>query len=167
MTHESALDWGHRHGSFPLELAARKALGPETTQADWWRVCPRGDWLLGQWLSLPAETREATNLAIQRATVRVVARALRRGLRALRGVRSPEATEWRRWARRWLDGTDRETAAPKAASTRAAARAAVARALGLGEHDAAWAVEMRLQAHDIRRELPEWPEDRRRNGNGI
>ena len=44
----SAYQWGLDRDSCPRALAARQALGPEATQADWWRVCPRGDWLLWQ-----------------------------------------------------------------------------------------------------------------------
>ena len=121
--HESALDWGRRHRSCIEALEAREALGPDATQADWWRVCPRGDWLLWQWARLPASTREVTSPAIQRAIDRIVARAIRRGQQSLRGVRSPEATAWRRWARRWLDGSDRTGVTADAADS-AAARAA-------------------------------------------
>ena len=43
---ESAYEWGVRHRSCSEALEWRKSLGPEATQADAWRQCHRGDWLL-------------------------------------------------------------------------------------------------------------------------
>ena len=117
-----ALNWGRHHDSCPEALVWRESLGPQATQADAWRECQRGDWLLWQFRRLPALTREETRPAMRRAIDRIVARAIRQGQRALRGVRAPWATAWRRWARAWLNGTDRTAAAAEAA--RDAARAA-------------------------------------------
>ena len=89
------------------------------------------------------------------ATERIVARAIRRGQRSLRGVRAPWATEWRRWARRWLSGEDRSMAAAMAAVEAAAGAAGAAGAA----RGAARAAELRLQARDLRLALPEWPEE--------
>jgi hypothetical protein len=126
---------------------------------------------------------------MQRAIDRIVARAIRCGLRSLRGNREPWAREWRRWARAWLNGSDRseaaaaeawsaaawsaaawaawaaasaaraeEAAAEAAAAAAAAAEAAAERAAAsVAERAAARAAELRLQARDIRREIPEWP----------
>ena len=100
------------------------------------------------------------------AIERMVARAIRRGQRSLRGVRAPWATEWRRWARDWLSGEDRSREAARAAwAARADAAAWVARAATraaraeAAAEDAARAVELRLQARDLRLALPEWPEE--------
>ena len=149
---ESAVAWGVRHGSCADALVWRESLGPDAGQPEAWRTCPRGDWLLWQWEKLLPSIRNRTRPAIQRALGRIVARAIRRGVQALRGVRSAEATEWRRWARRWLDGTDRTAAATAAALWLIDAAASAADAAAT-----AWAAELRLQALDIRRELPEWP----------
>jgi len=94
----------------------------------------------------------------QDATERIVARAIRRGQRSLRGVRAPWATEWRRWARRWLSGEDRSRAAAWAAADAARAAERAAAAAEAAER-AAWAAERRLQARDLRLALPEWPGD--------
>ena len=144
-----------------------------TTMADAWRACRRGDWMI--W-ALRAEGIEVPPAAIER----IVARAIRRGQRSLRGVRAaPWATAWRRWARRWLSGEDRSRAAAWAAADAAeaadaaleAADAALA-AADAAAAAAAWAAERaaraaaavdaaerRLQARDLRRALPEWPEE--------
>ena len=114
-----------------------------TTMADAWRACRRGDWMI--W-ALRAEGIEVPPAAIER----IVARAIRRGQRSLRGVRAaPWATAWRRWARRWLSGEDRSRTAANAAAW-AARTAAEASAM---------ASELRLQARDLRLALPEWPEE--------
>ena len=124
-----ALNWGRHYGSCPEALIWRGSLGPQATQADAWRECQRGDWLLWQLRRLPWDVREETRPAMRRAIDRIVTRAIRRGQRALRGVRAPWATVWRRWARAWLDGTDRTAAtASDAANVAAGAAAWVAEA---------------------------------------
>ena len=108
---------------------------------------------------------------LRRVLDRIVARAIRRGQRALRGVRAEWATKWRRWARAWISGEDRSEAAAGDA-TRAARYAAwdATRAARYAAWDAAWAAwdaawaaryaawdaagdERRLQLRDIRREI--------------
>jgi len=124
------------------------------TMADAWRACRRGDWMI--W-ALRAEGIEVPPAAIER----IVARAIRRGQRSLRGVRAPWATAWRRWARRWLSGEDRSRTAANAAAwaaARAAANAAAWAARTAAEASA-MASELRLQARDLRLALPEWPEE--------
>ena len=122
-----ATDFGLRHKSCREAMEWRESLAPDATQADAWTQCHRGDWMIWQ-------LERIGHPVPQDATERIVARAIRRGQRSLRGVRAPWATEWRRWARRWLSGEDRSRAA-------------------------AWAAERRLQARDLRLALPEWPGD--------
>jgi len=89
---------------------------------------------------------------MDRAVARIVTRAIRRGQKALRGLRLLSwATQWRRWARRWQSGEDRSWAA---AWDAAWAAAWAAWAAGAAE---ARILEFRLQARDIHREIPEWP----------
>lgn len=112
----TAYEWGLSHGSCLDALDWRESLGPEATQADAWGRCERGDWLLWQWSRLPPEQIEATRPVVQRVLDGIVTRAIRRGQRALRGVREPWAREWRRWARGWLTGVDRSWASAWAVS---------------------------------------------------
>jgi hypothetical protein len=192
--HVSALEWGQRNGSCEEALVWRRSLGPKATQADAWRLCQRGDWMLWQWRRLPAAARGRTQDAMRRALCRIVARAIRRVPRTLRGNHAPWALQWRRWAREWLDGSNctemaassalsvasaawgeaRGKASWAARSASEAARAAAA-AADASSHDtwedeswaeavaaasrssSAWAAELRLQARDIRAEIPEWP----------
>lgn len=165
----TAIQFGERYRSCTEAMEARRALGPGATQADWWRACDRGDWLIWQ---LERVGRATDNPALTRAIERIAARAIRRGMRSLVGVREEWATTWRRWARRCLDGTDRMGAAVWASAIWSSARAA-----GAATMDAAWAAtradrfllkhaeylaytstraELRLQARDIHREIPEW-----------
>jgi len=181
----SAIEFGERHGSCPDALKWRYSLGPGATQADAWRLCQRGDWLLWQlWKGLSREQYNILRPVIDQAIKRIVARAIRHGIRSLRGVRASWATEWRRWARRWLSGEDRSEsaaasaeaaaeaaamwAASAAAEAAAEAASAAARAEVMGALAAMWAAEaamwaaarnheLLLQARDIHREIPEWP----------
>jgi len=155
MTAESAYEWGLRHNSCAPALNQRQDLGPGATQADWWLVCDRGDWLIWQLQRLPADELRPVRAALHRATERIVARAIRRAQKSLRGVRAEWATQWRRWARRWLSGEDRTAAAAAAEAAWAAAEAAAAEA-AWARARAAEAWELKLQARDIRREIPVW-----------
>jgi hypothetical protein len=194
----TATKFGEHYGSCREALKARRALGEDATQADWWRVCPRGDWLIWQ---LERVGRDSDNPALERALERIRSRAIRRAIKSLRGIRGEWATAWRGWARRWLSGEDRscqsaasaEGAAANATwaaatATWAAGSAAGATrdagAAGSAARAAAWAAwatrtaagssagavswaaesatatvprrELRLQARDIRIEIPEW-----------
>ncbi|MHC5062336.1 MAG: hypothetical protein ACYTFK_14885, partial [Planctomycetota bacterium] len=55
MKQRSAYQWGLDHESCSPALVLRKALGPNKTQADWWKICERGDWLVWQLRKLPAD----------------------------------------------------------------------------------------------------------------
>jgi hypothetical protein len=204
----TAIKFGEHYGPRRREaLKARRALGEDATQADWWRVCPRGDWLVWQ---LERVEQAADNPALERAMERIRSRAIRRALRGLRGVRGEWATAWRNWARRWLSGEDRTShsalsawcvarnaawaagsaawatgsaraawaAAPAARVAARAARAAAgvardaweagsyagavsraavsAAAIAAGADAAIPVAELRLQAREIRNEIPEW-----------
>jgi len=139
---ESAWEWGQRHHSCSEALELRKALGPNKTQADWWRACERGDWLIWQLWRMPESARGQVCPALDRALEKIVLRAVTN--HALHcGVPTVEV-----WATKWISGEDRTAAS--AASAASAARAARA-------ESAASAEELKLQAADIRVEIPEWP----------
>lgn len=42
----SAYAWGYLRDSCHNAKIQRSALGPDATQSDWWKICPRPDWLL-------------------------------------------------------------------------------------------------------------------------
>lgn len=131
----SAYEQGVKWGSCREALEERRKLGPNATQADWWLVCPRGDWLIWQLQWLSTTECNSVRLVIQQTTERTTARAVRRGQRALQNVTASWAAEWRQWARRWLSGENRtEAAARVAALGVAAARMA---ALGAADWEAA------------------------------
>lgn len=121
----NAHEWGLAHGSCPEALKWRASLGPEATQADAWRACRDGGWMIRQLEhGLGPVELEAVCPALRRAPDRIVTWAIRRGIESLRGVRAPWATGWRRWAREWLAGRDRSGVAA-AEAARAAEAATV------------------------------------------
>ena len=145
-----ATDFGRKHNSCREAMEWRESLAPDATQADAWRQCRRGDWMIWQ-------LERIGHPVPQDATERIVARAIRRGQRSLRGVRAPWATEWRRWARRWLSGEDRSRAAAGDAALEAAAESGAAAESAMAAARTAAKTELRLQARDLRLVLPEWP----------
>ena len=153
-----AVEFGKLHNSCTDAMEWRESLGPTATQADAYLACDRGDWLIWQLDKLTPEQYAKIKPALNRAIEKIVARAIRRGVKSLRGVRAEWATDYRRWARRWLSGEDRTWAAAREAAAAAGEAAweaawAVARAAARA---AAWAAELKLQARDIRREIPAW-----------
>ena len=180
-----AVEFGKLHNSCTDAMEWRKSLGPTATQADAYLACDRGDWLLWQLNRLTPEQYLAVKPALDRAIGKIVARSIRRGVRSLRGIREAWATGYRRWARRWFSGEDRTweaagaaawaagEAAREAGAAEAAARAAAweawvaaeaaAGAAAWAAGAAAWeagaaeAAELKLQARDIRKEIPAWP----------
>lgn len=172
---ESAVEWGERHKSCKLAMEQRRALGPDATQAVWYRVCDRGDWLLWQ-LERHPQWHEIQPV-VRPVVDRIIARAIRHGVKSLRRVRSEEATAYLRWARRWLIGEDRSQAAaaaatrsPADAAARNAASAAADAAFWAAADAAAWAgadaaqpgvwaAELHRQAREIHAVIPEWPNE--------
>ncbi|MFQ5340001.1 MAG: hypothetical protein ACE5F6_00485 [Anaerolineae bacterium] len=153
---ESAYEWGMHHCCCREALEMRGQLG-DGTQADWWQVCPYGDWLLWQWWQLPKNVRSRTQpLVMHAVTERIVLRALRRAQDALEDNHAPWACEWRRWAQRWLACEDRsadaaETAAAAAKNSGAVCAAEAAAAVGavktpIGDVAAIWAAEAAVAA---------------------
>jgi hypothetical protein len=183
-------------------LLWRLSLGDDATQADAWRLCKRGDWLVWQWHQLPPELRIRTQSALLRALHVIVERGIKRGRRVLRGSHTEPAKTWRRWARAWLSGDHRVSAAVSAAAaappedrlltfaespmvlvetvseaaaslaliplsgsawglagdvSESAATAAWLEDMLLGDCRGLEDEELRLQAVDIRREIPLWP----------
>jgi len=43
-----AIDFGREHDSCREAMEWRRSLGPDATQADAWRQCYRGDWMIWQ-----------------------------------------------------------------------------------------------------------------------
>jgi len=70
-------------------------------------------WTLGK---LPDETQQELKPKIERIIERIASRAIRLGVRSLRGVSSDAATWYRRWAKSWLSGDDRSKDAAMAAA---------------------------------------------------
>jgi hypothetical protein len=157
----SAIDFGIKYRSCQEAMEWRRGLPAGATQADAWQACHRCDWMIWQYSRLPSGMLEQYRPALRRAIDRIVARAIRRGVKSIRGVRAEWATKYRRWARRWLSGEDRSAeAAVEAAEEEAEEAAEVAWAAvwaAVDAVDAAEAAELRLQARDIRREIPDWP----------
>lgn len=73
--YEQGIEWR----SCEEALEARKALGLDATQADWWRACKRGDWLLWQLNRLSRLEHASVHPVLRRALKGTVARAVRRG----------------------------------------------------------------------------------------
>jgi hypothetical protein len=148
----------------------RKTLSEDKTQADWWKICDRGDWLIWQLQQLPAGDFNKIKPQLLKATNKIADRAVTN--HALNcGIKEVE-----QWAKKWLSGEDRsERAATEIALTIwstvvekaawSAARAAGAKAIWLvgGAEAAAEAAgpaaraEQKQQAEDIRELIPEWP----------
>ena len=154
-----AVDYGKKHNSCTDAMEWRKSLGPTATQADAYLACDRGDWLIWQLNRLTPEQYLAVKPALDRAIGKIVARSIRRGVRSLRGIREAWATGYRRWARRWFSGEDRTWEAAReawVAAEAAAGAAAWAAGAAAWEAGAAEAAELKLQARDIRKEIPAW-----------
>jgi hypothetical protein len=177
----SAYQWGIDHGSCLEALKARRALGKQATQADWWRVhCPRGDWMIWQLRQLHTDRLRHVLPSLLRALERIVQRAVEP---LCEQYDLPELCDW---AQGWMGGVDRSEAAAIAAAesavtgSEADAAAAAARlasmrkerasktrastaqlvlAAAAGAATASWSSmeELRRQADDIRAEIPEWP----------
>lgn len=120
----NAYEWGLKYDSCPEALKWRRNLGKEATQADAWRLCQRGDWMMWQLCQLSEQEQEAAQPKIAVAIDRIVARAIRRAMRLLRGNRVGWTIGWRRWAREWLSGKDRSCSSARSARSAAAAAAA-------------------------------------------
>jgi len=113
-----AIEFGKKHLSCKEAIAWRESLGPEATQADAYLACERGDWLVWQ-LGRGPFAKEQADEPLQRAAEHMATRAIRRGQEGLRDIREPWATDWQKWALRWLSGEDRSTEAAKEAATAA------------------------------------------------
>lgn len=175
-----AVKFGEKHGLGKAATEWRRSLSPGATQADAYLACERGDWLFWQLKQLPKKQYKQLRPAIKRSVESIVARAIRRAVKHLRGNRKSWVGEYRRWARCWLSGEDRSSASAWAVVVMLlgkrqmiAVRAAWAAHAAADEDgkstamhavdSAAWvtekvgAVEQRLQVRDIRREIPTWP----------
>lgn len=162
---KTAYEQGVEWESCQEALEMRKAY---VSQAEWWKACTRGDWLIWNLEHLPNNKFILIQPALKRAIDVIVDRAVKNY--ALHcGIPAVE-----QWAQKWLDGTDRSQSAAWAATWAAAGAAAgnAAWAATRSAWDAAWnaawaaawdatwaaeAAELKLQADDIHREIPEWP----------
>ena len=111
-----AVDFGKKHSSCEDAMEWRKSLGP-VTQTDAWRLCKRGDWMIWQLRKgLSEEQFRSVLPALKIVLEKIVTRAIYRGLKSLKEVNTPWATEWRRWAVAWLSGKDRTARAAECES---------------------------------------------------
>ena len=108
-SYQNAYQWGVANGCCEEELEWWRSLGHATSPAVVWRICRRGDWMLRALSGF--RVRRHVYKQILKAVDVVVARAIRRGVVSLRGIREPWATSWRRWANEWLSGVDRSCGA--------------------------------------------------------
>jgi len=178
----NAYEWGIEHESCSDALEARKALGPDATQADWWTACSRGDWLIWQLERLPKSKYNKIKPALKQAIDVIADRAVRNhalpcpethdwAVKWLSGEdRTQDSASWAAWAARaaWADRAAcaaRAACASWADSAAWAARAACASWAAWAD-SAAWAdwadsaaraAELKLQATDIHRFIPDWP----------
>jgi hypothetical protein len=171
---KTAYEWGLEHRSCDKALECRKAY---SSQAEWYKACNRGDWLIWQLRRLPGYRLSAVVPGLLKALDAIVQRAIYQTLYRLRYTDSSETDAWVAWAECWLSGEDR-TARAAANAANAAANAAYAAANAANAANAAYAAanadyaayaanaayaaadaaaEDRAQAEDIRREIPEWP----------
>ena len=146
----NAYEWGLARGSCPEALKWRKSLAPGATQADAWRLCPRGDWMGWQLrYGLSKAELRAVMPALLRAANKIVARAGWRAMESLVGSDAPWAAAWRAWAERWLSGADRSAAAASTAAAEAEtaeAWAAAAAAWAAATWAEAWAAAETAEA---------------------
>jgi hypothetical protein len=176
----SAYEWGVAHESCSDALELRSAC--KGTQRRWWRECPRGDWLLWQLEhGLTAKEYAEIRPAVQRALEHIVDRAVR--THAVGSIIDDWAQRWlsgedRSTKAAWVAarvGVVSAAWAARAAAVSADAETAAQAAAWAAAQAAAWAaawaaqaaetvvarvgarlVERRLQARDIRREIPRW-----------
>lgn len=94
--HVSAYEWGLWRFSCREARIARAALGRTATQADWWKVCPRPDWLVWNFCQLRSDFIRSMLPGL----IDVVAEIVDEDLRAYQGIISWE----REWVSEWLQG---------------------------------------------------------------
>ena len=172
----NAYEWGLARGACHAALKWRKSLGPAATQADAWKLCQRGDWMIWQlYHGLSNDEFEVITPALLRATYKILERVIRRVMESLEGNDTPRVVVWRQWAERWLSGEDRSAVAAWAAGraaqsatlqgTAVAAWAAAEETADLAVEaaEAAWAgsrgvkAARAMAAGYFREEIPEWP----------
>lgn len=107
----SAYLWGLKHfNNVCTQIVERKALGPDVTQKDFWKICQNSIDLLGQ-----LDTLSENQMLLWKPLVdkcieeRTIPRAIGRGQTLLEGVTASWADAWREWARKWLSGEDRSS----------------------------------------------------------
>lgn len=151
--YEQGIKWGSCHDA----LEKRKEY---VSQAEWYKACDRGDWLLWQLKRVTAPELIADKYDL--ITGKIVTRAINRVLSVY------NAPEFKAWATRWLSGEDRSAASAAAMVTSAAASAAASAELAewaaWAAASAAWATsatasaaELKQQAQEIHDLIPEWP----------
>jgi len=66
-----AIEFGEKHGSCPEAMEWRRSLGPTATQADAWKACPFGCWMLWQvWRGISFDKYLETLPALDKAVKR-------------------------------------------------------------------------------------------------
>lgn len=157
--YEQGIEWR----SCPEALELRKNYA---SQAEWYKACNRGDWLLWQLKKLDPETLKQVLPKIKLAIGQIVDRAVRDH------TLNYAIPEVKKWAEYWLNGTDRSMASAEkiavwAARTVSAAAwatwaawAAEATCAAVGEVE--WAVDMAWSAREAGE--VEWAADRAARG---
>jgi hypothetical protein len=164
----SAYQWGLNHGSCLEALEARRKLGPNATQANWWRECEKSTWLIWQIKNgLTHDEMKSAWPALLRALDKITARAVERSKRAERTdchasryamQCAKTAVRYARDAARAVDRSNYWDAATYAKrSLNFATTTADRWNAQFLELDRAYKKESRQQAEDIRAEIPEWP----------
>jgi hypothetical protein len=130
----NAFEWGVAHGSCKEALKFRKALGSDKTQADWWKVCRRGDWLIRQ-LRHGLTTEEFTDVmpALLKAVEKIVTRVVQTHVLKC-GISIVEE-----WAVKWLNGEDRTAVSARMITTKMGVMTDIATVLTVAA--VAWMVE--------------------------
>jgi hypothetical protein len=91
-----------------------------SSQAEWYKACNRGDWLIWQLRRLPDDKLTAIMPGLLRALDTIVQRAIYRTLYRLRYTDASEIDAWVAWAECWLSGEDRTVRAAYADAAHAA-----------------------------------------------
>ena len=131
---QTALEWGIQHHSCKPGKVWRESLGVQVTQAGAWVTCNRGDWLCWQFGKLPPKIQQAYKEPLKRAIEKII-------------VRSQMHRD-----KYWLRGANKAERVFLFMTTGGGAPWAMRVAREAPNKDE----ELRLQAEDIHKEMPEW-----------
>jgi hypothetical protein len=100
-----AIEFGLRYCSCKEGLEWRKDLPPGTQQAEAYRVCNRGDWLL--WQLERCKGYDDFKHVLDPVVEGAIVRAIEHMYSIKHEIRSRKVTVWRKWARGWISGSNR------------------------------------------------------------